>query len=1426
MKFFLAIIALFLGTTVQAQLPYTLNLADGTTTVASPHRAGINLASLNYYDNGQLYKNLVAQDNFGFENTLTQQIWALTKSGSTTTFCNTNQYAVYPVNFWAGATVSVVESSGAEAGYVGTVASNTAGGPACYTVATPAPAAFSAGDEIIVTLNQFPTAESCWETSTNCGIWTDIQNGGKLLTDSTTPYDGKQSLILDATASPNAVAGASLYFDSDSQNHFIVMNGAYEISGWMKTGSIANNHVLTVCAGRTGNQQCKNVTPTANWTRFSVSISLNESNTTQNSANVTAYISGANGLGQVEVDDLSFVKTSGQDPTNTSVFRDEFVAALRQYCATETTGPSCLIRNWTNQNAETMANWTAPQSAAMETIASAGAPTYGEITPRLLDYLNLVKLVGGVPYFVEPVTFQGSDPANLVEYLASTNTGSGYGQIRANQGQIEPWVGTGGVFSDVYISFCNECWNDSSFSGQALPWRSAEANDYYHDYWNRAKDVFAAMRADSAFTSNIHLGFNLQLGVNYAPGGLDKALRGMAAVGGAADYVEQAPYQQSVVSNWKSDSALWGSAMEQPWDDAANPLSLSGYYQAVKAIQGYKLCGQNGKQACFATDYEQANNTLATCGVAGWAGCNGITSAAIDQTHEDRINAGAGQGIIAPLQVALNQSRLGVTAQNYFGATEFSNGTLSGMSAKISKLWGLCVDYGGATSYLNGESYSCRPQFLGMSVLNQAIIGPEYSCSLAAGPSYIWLGSLLNGPTAPALGVPYVHPFCFKGGSENPNQRAIVLFNTNLTSSYSINFAGTNVPSGTCSVQQYAPSSPDLLNESPSGTATNTTPATTSISSASATCGSTVTLPPDSETAITFTVGGVTPTATPTFTPASGNYSTAQTVTLADSTSGAKIYYTLDGSTPTTSSNLYSAAIQVSSSETLKAVAIASNYSVSSAASATYTITTSSSAATTAPVFSLRAGTYSAAQNVSISAASGSQIYYTTNGSAPTKSSTKYTSLIAIKATATLRAVAVTAKSTSAVTAATYVIEPTIAAPVFSIPAGTYSSEQVVKITAASGSLVYYTTNGSTPTTSSPRYAGSVTINASATLRAIAVSGKSTSAVTAATYVIETSASAPEFSVPAGTYSTVQNVKIIAASGASVYYTTNGSAPTTSAVKYKGLIAIKATATLRAIAVIGKKTSSMTSATYTIVSLSAAPKISIPSGTYSATQNVKITAPTGSEIYYTTNGSTPSTSSVKYAGLIAIKASSTLHAIAVNGKTRSAVASASYVIAAAAPTFVQKAGSYATAINVQLADETPDVVIHYTLNGKTPDASSPVYDGFVAVSSSATLKAIAIKSGLAKSAVATASYTIKPYTATPAFGRTSGTYRGTQTETISDATPGAVIYYTTNQSTPTTASKRYTGPFSVSGSEYIQAIAVAPEHSASFIGAANLQINQ
>ena len=163
---------------------------------------------------------------------------------------------------------------------------------------------------------------------------------------------------------------------------------------------------------------------------------------------------------------------------------------------------------------------------------------------------------------------------------------------------------------------------------------------------------------------------------------------------------------------------------------------------------------------------------------------------------------------------------------------------------------------------------------------------------------------------------------------------------------------------------------------------------------------------------------------------------------------------------------------------------------------------------------------------------------------------------------------------------------------------------------------------------------------------------------------------------------------------------------------------------------------------------------------------------------------------------------------------------------AAIPVFTPPAGTYASVQSVVITDATAGALIYYTIDGTTPTASSNLYSSALTVSSTETVRAIAVATGYGASPVASAAYTINlPAAAIPTFNVAAGSYTSVQTVTISDATPNATIYYTTDGSTPTASSSVYSGPISVATSETIKAIATAGGYSTSAVASATYTIN-
>ena len=173
------------------------------------------------------------------------------------------------------------------------------------------------------------------------------------------------------------------------------------------------------------------------------------------------------------------------------------------------------------------------------------------------------------------------------------------------------------------------------------------------------------------------------------------------------------------------------------------------------------------------------------------------------------------------------------------------------------------------------------------------------------------------------------------------------------------------------------------------------------------------------------------------------------------------------------------------------------------------------------PTFSPAGETSSTALSVAMACSTPSAtIHYTTDGTTPTTSSTVYVLSISVGVSMTIKAIATASGDTnSAVASASYTITvapppptPTCTTPVSSLAAGVYIGAQTFSLSCSSGAIIHYTTDGSTPTSTSAAYTTALSIPVTTTVKAIAVApGYLNSSVMSSTYTITTVASTPTF---------------------------------------------------------------------------------------------------------------------------------------------------------------------------------------------------------------------------------------------------------------------------------------------------------------------------
>lgn len=283
--------------------------------------------------------------------------------------------------------------------------------------------------------------------------------------------------------------------------------------------------------------------------------------------------------------------------------------------------------------------------------------------------------------------------------------------------------------------------------------------------------------------------------------------------------------------------------------------------------------------------------------------------------------------------------------------------------------------------------------------------------------------------------------------------------------------------------------------------------------------------------AITYGSGATPTCSAPVFTPAAGTVASGTQVTLSCATEGASIVYLIGDGDPDADGTDYTGPITVDKDMKIQAFAFKDGYESSSVVSATYTILTLEHEGTVDDPYTV------ADARAAIDASVGTTDVCATGivSEIVTAYNTQYSNISFNFVdnngdTNTLQAYR--CKGTDGVSAAdvqvgdivvvkgdlkkynsTYefaegcflisLTHPagTVEKPTFSIPGGTYTAAQSVTLYCeTSGTTIYYTTDGSEPTSQSTEYIGPITVDKTTTIKAIAVKGDKSSAVATETY--------------------------------------------------------------------------------------------------------------------------------------------------------------------------------------------------------------------------------------------------------------------------------------------------------------------------------------
>lgn len=326
---------------------------------------------------------------------------------------------------------------------------------------------------------------------------------------------------------------------------------------------------------------------------------------------------------------------------------------------------------------------------------------------------------------------------------------------------------------------------------------------------------------------------------------------------------------------------------------------------------------------------------------------------------------------------------------------------------------------------------------------------------------------------------------------------------------------------------------------------------------------------------------------------------------------------------------------------------------------------------------------------------------------------------------------------------------PPVAPPIFDLVEGTYFEGQLIRISNVDpDASIYYTTDGSTPDKSAIEYSDPIILDRTMEIKAIAIKeGLVDSEIHSSKYIAKVKT--PVIALSGGTYTSDQETSVTCATeGSEIHYTIDGSTPSNSSMAYSSVIPLTRNAKLRVVASKeGLEDSEIVSEDYYFQCLPPVFNVS-DNQVYNNSQKLRLSTSTAdAKIYYTTDNTDPTTTSLQYSTQILLDGCVTIKSYTMReGWNPSDIVSKTYSFKCANPVFGTNSGSY-TSVKVEITSATDGSTIYYT-----DDGSDPIENGMVFSlkdpSKDKTYKACAKKEGYEPSDVIEAEYWVSPQNST------------------------------------------------------------------------------